>query len=178
MNGDREMINRENMMKLALHLEDIDKSRFNMGYWVSSYQDEYQEHMEGERLDIHDCGTAGCIAGWAVALKNHGKFHAIDADEYEGLVLDEDEVFLGDVRHHAAAWLGLSGSQADQLFFFGEDSVWNRYIDDYGLDTYRALGNPNKNQINADSIHPKYAADMLYRILSGEDVFVQDGNVL
>ena len=172
------MINRENMMKLALHLEDIDKSRFNMNYWVSSYQDEYQEHMEGERLDINDCGTAGCIAGWAVALANNGKFNAIDADEYEGLELDDEELLLGDVRHYAAEWLGLTMSQADQLFYFGEDSVWKRYMDDYDLDTYRGLGSLDKNQIVADSIHPKYAADMIYRILSGEDVFVQDGKFL
>ena len=169
------MINRENMMKLALHLEDIDKTRFDMGSWISSYQDDFQTHMEGDRLDINDCGTAGCIAGWAVALANNGKIEAIDSDECEGLVLDNDEILIGDIRYYAAQWLGLPMSQADQLFYFGEDSVWNRYSDDYGLNVHPSLGNPNKMTIDADSIHPKYAADMLYRILDGEDVFIQNG---
>lgn len=166
-------MNRENMMKLALHLEDVDKTRFNMNYWVSSYQDDFQEHMEGERLDINDCGTAGCIAGWAVALANNGKVDVVDADIDEDLVLDQNEILLGDVRHHAAEWLGLPLYQADQLFYFDEDSVWNRYSNDYDLKTHPSIGNNKQRCVDADGVHPKYAADMLYRILSGEDVFTE-----
>jgi hypothetical protein len=177
MNGDREMINRENMLKLALHLEDVDKTRFNMNNWVSAYQDDFQDFMECYRLDINDCGTAGCIAGWAVALANNGKIDVIDA-EYEELELDSGECLVGDIRHIAAEWLGLPMSKADQLFYFGEDSVWCRYREDYDLDTHPAYCNPSKLQITASSIHPKHAADMLYRILDGEDVFTENGNFL
>lgn len=145
------------MTKLALFLEDLPSERFNIEYWFSSVENE----IATDELDLNDCGTAGCIAGWALCLRNNGYVAAID-DYYEDESDDDvDAVMLEHVRDEAADWLGLTFYQADRLFFPDGFSVWSRYKDDYGLENYG-------DSTWMKNIHPKHAADMLYRILNGE----------
>ena len=176
-------MNREKMHKLALFLEDLDKDRFSIGYWVSQSDvfDGEVEFTEGETLDINLCGTAGCIAGWAVALENNGKIATMDCyyDEheesynfcahcnechYENLCPEGYvTVDLGEVEKIARNALGLDAKQAERLFIPDQFSVWEEYAEDYGLE-------PGNVSVFHSDIHPKHAADMLYRILNGEVV--------
>ena len=146
------------MTKLALFLEDLPSERFNIEYWFSSVMNE----MATDELDLNDCGTAGCIAGWALCLRNNGYVAAID-DYYEDESDhdDVDAVMLENVRDEAADWLGLTNHQADRLFYPDGFSVWRKYKDDYGLESFG-------DSTWVKDIHPKHAADMLYRILNGE----------
>lgn len=148
------------MTKLALFLEDLPSERFNIDYWISSVENE----MENDELDLNDCGTAGCIAGWALCLRNNGYVAVID-DYYEDVSDndDVDAVMAENIRDEAADWLGLTNFEADKLFYPDSYSVWNRYKDDYGLET--RFG---ESSTWVKDIHPKHAADMLYRILNGE----------
>lgn len=150
-------MNRENMTKLALLLEDLPSERFNIEYWFSSVENQ----MENHELNLNDCGTAGCIAGWALCLKNDGHVEVVD-DYYEEIDdTDVNAVRLEHVRDEAADWLGITAFKADRLFYPDGFSVWNKYKDDYGLETFG-------ESTWVKNIHPKHAADMLYRILDGE----------
>lgn len=147
------------MTKLALFLEDLPSERFNINYWISSVDEE----IESDELSLNDCGTAGCIAGWALCLRNNGYVAIVDEYGYDSMDdTDVDGVLAQNIRDEAAKWLGLTEFQADKLFYPDGFSVWSNYRDDYGLE----LTNPNGDWVKG--IHPKHAADMLYRLLDGE----------
>ena len=55
--------------------------------------------------EINDCGTAGCIAGYAVAI--------FDNDMWCDYLRDDE---IGDVEAKAAEILGLTADEADGLF--------------------------------------------------------------
>jgi hypothetical protein len=148
-------MNRENMTKLALFLEDLPSERFDIGFWVS----DVVEQIESEHLDLNNCGTAGCIAGWALALKNNGVLNIVDC-WVDDDALDDNEVRIEDVRKAASNWLGINIATADRLFYTDSHSYWSQYADDYQLEV--------NNGGYVEEVHPKHAADMLYRILSGE----------
>lgn len=153
-------MNRENILKLALVLEDLTDDRFDISHWVS----ESSSGMENDRLSISDCGTAGCVAGWALAIKHNGV-----VELYDGCESDRDEYGLEEysypyssVPHRAAEWLGLPKAFADKIFYPDYQSVWHMYRNDYQLEP----SSPTSEFYN--NIHPKYAADILHRILNGE----------
>jgi hypothetical protein len=183
-------MNREKMHKLALFLEDLESSRFNIGYWVSqslsydddeslSYGDEI-EFTDGEVLDVNLCGTAGCIAGWAVALENNGRIAVMegydDDDEYKwhnfcGHCYEKHfdtqcpkgyvTIDIAYVETVARNILGLTTEEARRLFIPDQNSIWEEHAADYDL-------NNNGFTNFYPDVHPKHAADMIYRILKGE----------
>ena len=162
-------MNHTKMLELANFMENLEAERFNMGYWVSYFDyDEYNlknVYEENEVLDINDCNTAGCIAGWVVALENNG---AVDITE----VSDEPYDYDFGVKNYALMVLGLKESEADRLFLFNLGSVWFDYRKDYDLtEYYQYLQDENTlYAINEEEIKPKHVADMLRRIVSGEVV--------
>ena len=161
-------MNRENMTKLALFLEDLPSERFNIEHWVSGvcyYENTVVYHSDdNHKLSINDCGTAGCVAGWALCLKNQGNVEIIDDDWYfENDEGPEDyQVNVVDIRYEAAKWLGIPVSECDRLFQPDRYSLWYQYKEDYGLESI------SENNIWISDIHPNDAADMLYRLLIGD----------
>lgn len=164
---DKEKImNVDNMIKLADFLDNIDSDRFNIADWVSEIEayDNEVEYRFGNILDQNICQTAGCIAGWAVCLMNGGQVVVVDEDS-GGFYNNPNAMLLADVRINAGEWLGLNLGEADQLFVPNFYSVWHKYASDYGLEQ-------DKGMNFYSNIHPKYAADMLRRIATGEVSFL------
>lgn len=161
------------MTELANFMENLESDRFNMGYWVSFFDyDEYEKnniYQENEVLDINECNTAGCIAGWAVALENNGVLDMTTTTD------DLDDYYQVDnIKTEARMLLGLSESQADRLFLFGFESLWYDYRKDYDLTEHYDTQNLYHTDesmpyaISEEEIKPKHVADMLRRIISGE----------
>lgn len=148
-------MNKEKMHLLADLLETIKPVKFNMTYWMSHYNDEHAEYSPNNpeadapydtmSLSAYDCNTAGCIAGWAIAMKNdlqvtNEKIHNIEAQ--------------------AAKYLGLDSSQASKLFYYsGHNTIWVQHSHHFGFD---------ENIPNDDQIKPKHAAYALRMIADGE----------
>lgn len=157
-------MNTENIKKLVSFLEDLDSSRFNMGYWVS----DTEMGDTGNYLDTNACNTAGCIAGWALVLKSNSAIEIFDEyDIEEDMVLKDNQYHVEEIIDIAGEWLGLTCKQAMQLFTFHNDSLWYKYGHEYGLDYEYLRYYPNATS----DIHPKHAADMLNRILNNEVEF-------
>jgi len=164
---DKEKImNVDNMMKLADFLDNIDSDRFNIADWVSEIEayDDGVEYRFGDILDQNICQTAGCIAGWALALRNGGQLVVVDEDSYD-FYNNPNAMLLADVKTDAGEWLGLNFEEADQLFIPNAYSIWHEYASDYGLERDSGMN-------FYSNIHPKYAADMLRRIATGEVSFL------
>lgn len=152
------MMNSEKIIALADFLDTLPRYRFNMRNWASRFDNDeylrvekfYNENREkygnlgedvfiqsnesffglNDSLDINVCNTAGCIAGWAIAMDSsgsaiiNGPFTPYDA---EIIVM------------RGAVSLGLSYIQANRLFYTARgDSVWcedlEKYVDK--LDPY------------------------------------------
>lgn len=54
-------MNRENLQKLADHLDTVKPEAFDMSWFAMD------EHGDGLDLHQHDCGTAGCAVGYGPA---------------------------------------------------------------------------------------------------------------
>jgi hypothetical protein len=161
-------MNHTKMLELANFMENLESERFNMGYWVSYFDydedDQRNIYQENEVLDIHDCNTAGCIAGWAVALENGGLFDIGDQS------LQNSYGYDFGIKGTARNILGLSQSESDRLFLFSSESVWFDYRKDYDLTEFYEYRNDENilYAIDEEEIKPKHVADMLRRIVSGE----------
>lgn len=92
-----------------------------------------------------DCGTVGCVAGWAISLF----CELLHADSCDWMWL------AGDV-------LELSERKARRLFLADEDSVWFEHAERYGLETIVWDGVADWAQITSGM-----AAQMLREIASG-----------
>ena len=162
-------MNVDNMTKLADLLERLPEKKFNMEYWTSEIVGDshngnvaYYNHNNGN-IDYYDCNTAGCIAGWTIALKNN--LRSFDVPIHSVVTLKEE----------ACEFLGLSYEQGDALFLMGEDTVWydihfsnfDIFYDDDG-------------KLTADFITNDMAVKVLRNIISGEvdldnlDLFYKD----
>ena len=144
-------MNKERMLLLADLLEELPEYKFSIEYWASEWNDEHQEHVNQDDgyiyLSGYDCTTAGCVAGWAVAMKND---MAIKND----LGMD-----AADIEHGAAEYLGLNRFQASDLFYYGSDSVYARYAGELGLNTDQLLGH---------QITQKHASIVVRKVAEGE----------
>jgi hypothetical protein len=100
-------LNTDLLLEIADHIERRPE-KFDLGLWSSAH--DADEH-------INDCGTTGCVAGWANALTGAESF----------------EVLCDSTR--AANKLGLNDDQAARLFLWS-DSVWCDLADDLGLEVY------------------------------------------
>lgn len=156
---------KENMLKLADFLDNLPEFRFDIGYWIAEYDENLDDYCNGHIIDLEDCNTAGCIAGWACALMNDNSYE-VEFDHYT------EEYEYQSVEDEAAYFLGLESYEARRLFIPNENSVWAKYAEDYGIVFHdygtKANGIPVKYLRDTRQIHPKYVADMLHRIVSGE----------
>lgn len=158
------IVNHENMTKLANFLNGLEDDRLQMGYWVSDI-DEDAETMdlyiqEGELLDVNLCHTAGCIAGWSVCLENGGVL-----DVHYGENFDDENMGLNaaDISRLARVWLGLSYEAAQSLFIPDRYSLWHKHASDLGIEPDVVDASPYYSTIN-----PKAAAKLLFSILNDE----------
>jgi hypothetical protein len=89
-------LNKENIRKLRGVIAGLPDKRFDMSVWVGRRLSNGQLFSIFGRSDelIHDCGTAGCIGGWAEALMREAKSR----------------------RRSARSWLGLTEAQEGSLF--------------------------------------------------------------
>ena len=144
-------MNKERMLLLADLLEELPEHKFSIEYWASEWDDVAQEHVNQDDgyvyLSGYDCTTAGCVAGWAVAMKN------------DMAIKNDLEMDAGDIEHGAAAYLGLNRFQANDLFYYGSDSVYARYAGELGLNTDQLLGH---------QITQKHASIVVRKVAEGE----------
>lgn len=156
---------------LADFIESLPPKRFNISNWISELMgSDYSYYNASEILDINVCKTAGCIAGWALALDNGG-------------VIELSRVQTPDdakaIALRGAESLGLSLEQAVRLFYVDEYTIWVEYIDMYEelLDCYgdddfewsKVESNELAEYLSAnDPINNKVAAFMLRQIAKGE----------
>jgi predicted nucleotidyltransferase len=154
-------MNKANMLALASYLENIDKERFNLQYWFSEFDFDYDEFdVSYEDIDksvflkkgFHSCNTAGCIAGWAAAFvyddyKNFKESNPervdISLSEYmEKIYIPQNRVqnyknyCIDSVSavDEGRVFLDLKASEASQIFFADKDSLWFKYHEELGLD--------------------------------------------
>lgn len=117
-------MNKYMMGQLADLIENIDPVRFNIEFWTGEVVK--VEMPNGEvsicyngnhygnyhNLDLYDCKTAGCVAGWAVTMASNMRM--VDMDH-------------SDIPAQAALVLGLNDKEASSLFHANSKSVWHRY---------------------------------------------------
>lgn len=156
---------------LADFIESLPPKRFNISNWISELMgSDYSYYNASETLDINICKTAGCIAGWALALDNGG-------------VIELSRVQTPDdakaIALRGAESLGLSLEQAVKLFYVDENSIWVEYIDMYEElldcygDDYFEYSKEDQDELASyladnDVINNKIAAFMLRQIAKGE----------
>ena len=161
-------MNDTKMLELANFMENLESDRFHMAHWIS-YIDYDENNVPlyemNSTLDINDCNTAGCIAGWVLALQNNGLVDTFN-------VYDDD--YQQSVQTDAAYILKLSEKESNRLFLFGSDSVWFEHREDYGFSEHYNEGNLDGLErpyaISEEEISTKHVADMLRRIIKGEVV--------
>jgi len=144
-------MNKERMLLLADLLEELPENKFSIEYWACEWNDEDQEHINQDDgyiyLSGYDCTTAGCVAGWTIAMKNDME------------VKNDLEMSASDIEHGAAEYLGLNRFQANDLFYYGSDSVYGRYAGELGLNTDQLLGH---------QITQKHASIVVRKVAEGE----------
>lgn len=120
-------MNKERMLELAELLKNIPEKKFTMERWLNhpdNSKDQYGNYIESSDSFLYEplnCGTTGCIAGWAVMLEN----------EFKPVSLLKDGL---NIQERASAWLGLTEDESSNLFFTGTDAIWSILVIDYGLD--------------------------------------------
>jgi hypothetical protein len=119
-------MNTENMLKVADLIEQYPQ-QFNM--------------ESPRRVDVHTCGTSGCIGGFAGGL--------LPEKEAESLWLHEigEKVF------------GITEKQANDLFYGG--NIWSKYAEELGLPHHTQL-------VDMEHIKPHHAVTMLRNLASGK----------
>lgn len=99
-------LTKQRLLKVADAVEAAPPDRFNMGTWLTIRGKEtFPESPRLAQKLNNSCGTAGCIAGWTVAVfPRAGKPDA--GRDYN-------------ISHHAERILGLSDEEASALFLSG-----------------------------------------------------------
>jgi hypothetical protein len=148
-------MNKEKFLELADFFENLDESRFNLGYWFG----EVVAHQKGSGVipstsfDVNDCKTVACVAGWTVVLENGGNFSV--SDYHNGVVSNK-----------AAEILDLNSYEAATLFYVDSDSVWAKYAPELGINYYfedglRIIDDPSE-------VTPRDVSFIMRKIASGE----------
>ena len=152
-------LNTEKILELAHFIESLDDSRFNLDYYASQfYTDYYKDVIDGSsftighNIDINVCQTAGCIAGWTLALENGGSYNV-------GFV--KNHIYADSMAIEAGYHLGIPLSYAKQLFYtYEKGSIWRRYLGRY----YHLLDEQSKDfifrkydDVNSDNALEQYS---------------------
>lgn len=98
-------INVRRATELRDKLETISDEQFNMGLWMTTTEIENKgqtsTYRKVEELTEHECGTVGCLAGWAVALYPNEKLMKSKIDDIG--FIGEGAKILGMTEHDAHA---------------------------------------------------------------------------
>ena len=63
------MANKERLQKVLDHLRNLDPKKFNYNKWVGEVDGSNCGNLNAiSRLINNECGTTGCVAGWACAI--------------------------------------------------------------------------------------------------------------
>jgi hypothetical protein len=90
-------MNLDNIKTLRAHIAGLPEERFNMAQW-SARQSGNVDYTVPEDL-LTDCGTAGCIGGWACALAGTRETRKFNSTE----IMDTARNYLGLTHEQAAA---------------------------------------------------------------------------
>lgn len=139
-------MNKERMLLLAELLETIKPHKFNLETWVSVYDEECNWHSSPDYVDLsaYNCNSAACVAGWAVAMKND---------------LTVDDLQCRTVEEEAIEYLGLNYREAQHLFYYGSDSIYEQHRSELGI----LEGEPLAIAVTA-----KHAAMTIRKVVDGE----------
>lgn len=148
---------RENFIALAKVIKNT--RRFDMGLIVGRWSPEDEEtYVEVEtptdREMWDDPTLVGDYCAWANCLSEFAK-------------LDDED--------HAAAWLGITIDEFDQLSYvsrseqYGRPSLWERQRLHYELDW---IDSGDYGRVDSSQITPEIAADLLERLARGELEFL------
>lgn len=99
---------------------------------IATTPEAYDQSVFGRPEPDAPCGTAGCIAGWAMVLSA-----TLSAEEIQlaNVAADSNNVMIDLVRDRATEVLGLSDAEADTLFQADPGGEWDDY-DETGNDVY------------------------------------------
>lgn len=103
-------MNTEHIDSLIMEIKEVTKNpkkRFAMNTWL----------RDDLPLAEGECGTAGCIAGWALVAMGDVNKHR---SEYGSGIL-----FTTQTQHEVAKWLGITWGQSQQLFSPPIDDAYN-----------------------------------------------------
>jgi hypothetical protein len=116
-------LNRDNVNTVIARIRKNKEFVFNMSTWGNPTVDENGKFIdgEGEVIDEHTCGTAACIAGFCVVVKNDDKIPPYAAAFDTGM-----------------NFLGLERSQARRLFMPEYDNEGRHFNADSGCYPYEA----------------------------------------
>lgn len=167
-------MNVDNMLRLADELESLPDYRFNIRFWFSSadlkplddgtisVQYSPIDHKEDGRIFIKksECGTAACVAGWAMVLAGDGV--AVSKNLVYSQYAASGAVTI------AREFLGLTHYEADQLFYWDEFSIYNKYSEELGLKKDRW------EEIDPSSITASDVAAALRLLVNGTFKFTEE----
>lgn len=165
-------MNVENMLKLADHLDSLPDYRFNIRYWFSYANlhtvedsnpiikyDPIEVVTDGEiYIKQSECGTAACVAGWAMALANDGV--AVSNTQFGRNGTEAITVARG--------FLDLTPYEGDQLFYWDEFSIYNKYSEELGIKKNRW------EEIEPESVTANDVATALRLLVNGQFEFTEE----
>lgn len=131
--SDEPVLNTELLRKVMDHIranpKEWDQTSFHSGYDLPLHlREASQEAAEaGETTQAH-CGTTMCFAGWTLALSG---YTYADEDDFvprrpDGTLMEPDDLGSPGIDEVAAQLLGLTSTQADQLFYYTETHAYRR----------------------------------------------------
>lgn len=89
-----------------------------MAYWASRPDGDNYAPVGYDDLARHECGTTACLAGWGAVLSGYKINQNGEVLDGESGDLVSDEMF-----EFAADMFGIGHTDADRLFFSGDDEL-------------------------------------------------------
>jgi hypothetical protein len=80
------------LLKLGRFLKRLPKQNFNQGHWFEETKSEIKE----------DCGTTGCVAGWAATLFPH----RFAKETYDTFTSEDGTTVMYEIRHRRSGYDG------------------------------------------------------------------------
>lgn len=168
---------KDRILALAQFLENLPEVKFNMNHFFSIYDDEQEcvRDTIGQDFFIksaNECGTAGCIAGWAIFVMSTEMETAQDGrikNEIESILLSD--TIWRTSSSKASKYLGISPAVGEKLFYADSGSFWDKYSEYLDIEGSGRF-------IDWDSIKPSDAAVILRMLANDEIEGVLNGKLL
>lgn len=174
-------MNKTKITQLADFLDSLPRHRFDINRWSSTFDssDYYESSKDQDQdllsidfnhyyyssniIDINICNTAGCIAGWAIAMDNNGKIELPTVNNSET---------AASIVTRGAISLGLTINQARKLFFTSEgNSVWVNYMEDY----ISVLDPGSRNRVIEEvDFGSDYEAEQIINLFNNDEIYISN----